>query len=52
MFVQCGESPPAESDDGGESGRGVRPHPAAAAGGDRGCNYGHQVPEHRGGDPD
>lgn len=52
VCVQCGESPPAQSDDGGQSGSGVRPDPAPATGGDRGCHHGHQVPEHCSGDPD
>jgi len=48
---QRGEPSPAEPDDHRQPGRGVRADAAAAAGGDGGRHHGHQVPEHRRGDP-
>lgn len=49
---QCGQSPPAESDDRRQPGRGLWADSAPPTGGDRGSHHGYQVPEHCGRDPD
>lgn len=45
---QCRRSPPAESDDRRQPGRGLWADPASPTGGDSGGHHGHQVPEHCG----
>lgn len=49
---QCGQSPPAQSDDRRQPGCGLRANSASPTGGDRGGHHGYQVPEHCGRDPD